>query len=264
MRNGYLIFLGFILLLSACKSDFERIRLSGDVDRIYQKANELYAKEDYLKAQTLYELIISSYRGKKEAEDLYFKYAYTHFHLKNYILAAHYFKTFTSTYPLSPLRQDAEYMVPFSFLKMSPGYRLDQTNTRKAIDGFQDFVNNYPKNDKVPECNRHIDVLRLKLEEKAFNDARLYFDLREYQAALHSFENLLKDFPETRDAENIRYLMAEAASSWAKNSFRLKQAERYNKALEYASVFRRKYPESTFISEINKIETLAQEALKTL
>jgi hypothetical protein len=38
---------------------------------------DYYEDEEYQKAQTLLELIISSYRGKKEAEEIYYKYSFT-------------------------------------------------------------------------------------------------------------------------------------------------------------------------------------------
>lgn len=252
------------VFLTGCKSEFERVRLSGNVDMIYQKGVDYYEKGEYQKAQTLFEIIINNFRGKKEAEDLYFKYANTHFFLKNYLLSAYYFNNFTTTYPLSNLKEEAEYMVAFSYYRLSPIFRLDQAYTRKSIDGFQDFVNNHPRSERVEECNRLMDILRAKLERKAYEEAKLYYDLREYQASLQSFENLLRDFPETRDAERIRFLMVEAAHAWAANSIREKRQERYEKALEFIQVFRNKYPGSSYKEDLRKIETLTQTALKNL
>lgn len=259
--------LGISLLLvvfASCKSDFERIRLSGDSDLIYKKAIALFDEGEYQKAQTLFELIINNFRGQKEAEDLYFKYAYTHYNLKNYILAAYYFKNFSTTYSLSTLKEEADFMAALSNYRMSPQFRLEQSYTQKAVDGLQDFVNTYPKSERVPECNQLIDGLRAKLEKKAFAEAKLYYDIRQYQAALHTFENLLKDFPESRDAERVRYLMVDAAYAWASNSVIDKQVERYEKTLEFAKLFRAKYPKSEFIEQLAKTESETRKALNTI
>lgn len=264
MKWTYPLALTLLLTLVGCKSEFERVRLSGDVEQIYQKGNAYFEKGDYPKSQALFELIINNFRGRKESEDLYFKYAQTHFYQKNYILAAYYFKTFGTTYPLSPMREEAEYMAALANFKLSPIFRLDQAYTIKAIEGFQDFVNSYPRSERVAECNRLIDGLRAKLEQKAFDEAKLYYDLREYQASLQSFENLLKDFPETKDAERVRYLMVEAAHSWAANSIRDKRKERYERTMDYIAVFRNKYPKSTYKSLIDKTESLTRNAIKTL
>lgn len=264
MKFRFFTFLLVLTALVSCKSEFERVRLSGDVDQIYQKGIEYYNKGEYQKAQALFELIINNFRGRKEAEDLYFKYANSHFYLKNYLLAAYYFNNFKTTYPLSALREEAEYMAAYSNFKLSPVYRLDQSYTLKAIEGFQDFVNTYPKSERLAECNRLIDGMRAKLEQKAFEEATLYYDLREYQAALQSFENLLKDFPETKDAERIRYLMVDAAYAWAENSIKEKRKERYEKVTEYIRLFRSKYPKSAFASNIKKTESLTKIAIKSL
>ncbi len=259
--------LGISLLLvvfASCKSDFERIRLSGDTNLIYNKGIALFEEGEYQKAQTLFELIINNFRGQKEAEDLYFKYAYTHYHLKNYVLAAYYFKNFSTTYSLSTMKEEADFMAAFSNYRMSPKFRLEQSFTQKAIDGLQDFVNAYPKSERVPECNQLIDGLRAKLEKKAFAEAKLYYDLRQYQAALHTFENLLKDFPETSDAELVRYLMVDAAFAWAENSVVSKKAERYEKTLEFAKLFRAKYPQSAYSEELTRTESETRKALNTI
>lgn len=259
-----LILLFFAASLWSCKSDFERVRVSGNIDLIYKKANELYDKGEYLKAQTLYELVVNNFRGKKEAEELHYRFANTHFQLKNYILAAYYFKNFSATYPLSTLKEEADYMAAFSNFSMSPIHRLDQSYTHKAIEGFQDFINTWPKSARVADCNRLIDAMRQKLERKAFDEAKLYYDLREYQAALKSFENMLKDFPETKDNERIRYMMVEASYSWATNSIRDKRTERYQKSLEYIEQFRRKYPKSKYSFNIDKTEEQTKSALAKL
>lgn len=265
MRKAlFFISISLSLVLSSCKSEFEKIRASGDTNRIYTRALEYYKNEEYQKAQTLFELVISSYRGKKEAEDIYFKYAYTYYHLEQYILASYYFKNFATTYGTSDYREEAEFMSAYSNYQLSPTYRLDQTETARAIDGFQLFVNTYPNSEKVGQCNRLIDEMRLKLELKAYESANLYFDLREYQAAIQSFENVLKDFPDTENAEEIRYMVVRSAYLLAKNSFVEKQKERFELTLEKSMAFLKRYPESSYYKDVADYETQSKKQLKEL
>ena len=102
----YLLFfvVGCLVLGSGCKSNFEKIRASGDVDLIYKTAFDLYEAEEWQRAQTLFELIIPQYRGKKELEKIYNAYAYTYYNTGKYILANYYFKNFSTTFPNSDLR----------------------------------------------------------------------------------------------------------------------------------------------------------------
>ncbi|MEL7222989.1 MAG: outer membrane protein assembly factor BamD, partial [Bacteroidota bacterium] len=180
----------FLLLFVSCKSEFEQIRTSGDPATILEKADAYFEEEEYLKAQTLYELIISSYRGRPEAELISYNYAYTYYNLEQYILAAYYFKNFATTYGASRYQEEAEFMHAYSNYELSPTYRLDQSYTLKAIESFQEFVNQHPNSDKVDQCNRLIDEMRAKLEVKDFESAKLYADLQQYQAAIRSFDNL--------------------------------------------------------------------------
>ena len=251
------------LLSLSCKSEFEKIRASGDTDLVYKKAFEYYEKEEYQRAQTLFELIIPVYRGKPELEKVYFDYSYTYYHLANYIMANYYFKNFSSTFPSSKQKEEADFMAAYSNFQMSPSYRLDQTYTLKAIDEFQNFVTIYPNSERIKECNRLIDEMRFKLEKKTFEEAKLYFDLGQYQSSIVSFENLLKDFPETGNAPQIRYLIAKASFSMAENSVFDKQEERYQKTLQYAKDFLDKYKDSPNFKEVQSIYNDSNRKLKT-
>lgn len=259
-----LLAVGMMLLVASCKSEFERVRISGDVNLIYQKANEYYEQEEYQKAQTLYELIISSFRGRPEAEEIYYKYAYTYYNQEQYLLAAYYFKNFSQTYTVSPKREEADFMTAYANYQLSPTFRLDQTYSNKAIEEFQLFVNTYPRSERVEECNRLIDQMRAKLEKKNFETGKLYFDLRFYQAATHVFENLLKDYPETQNGEEIRYMIVRSAYLLAENSVVDKQQERYTEAKEGADKFLERYPDSRYSKEVASIQSDSAKNLNQL
>ena len=77
----------------------------------------------------------------------------------------------------------------------SPHDSLDQSSTNDAIKELQFYANIYPKSDSVPICNKLIDELRFKLEKKEFEISKLYFKTQEYRAAVVSFKNTIKDYP---------------------------------------------------------------------
>ncbi len=254
--------LTFLLLFSSCKSEFEQVRTSGDGEVIYKKALEYYEEKDFQKSQTLLELAITSYRGKREAEDIHYKYAYTYYYLGRYILAAHYFRNFAQTYGASQFKEEADFMAAYSNYQLSPTFRLDQSYTAKAIDELQLFINTYPSSERVEECNRLIDEMRLKLEKKAFEEGRLYFDLRYYQSAVHSFENMLKDFPETTSAPQVRYLIVRSNFLLAENSIADKQPERYRETIDLASEYLERYDKNSFAKEVRNILEDSRKRLK--
>ena len=261
---GCLIVLVALVSGSACRSEFEKARLSTNPEYILNEANKYYDNEDYLKAQTLYELVLNQYRGTKQAEEIYFRYAYTYYNLRQFLLAAHYFQNFSATFAYSQYKEEADYMYAFSHYRMSPVYRLDQQSTVDAIAGFQEYVNTYPNSDRVDDCNALINELRAKLEQKAFASGQLYYDLRMYDASIRTFENMLTEFPETDRAELVHYRIVESAFHYAENSIFERREERYGEALDKYREFIRKYPDSEYRPKADKILTQIQTNLKTL
>ena len=171
------IFVFFILLIISCKSEFEAIRTSNQPEKIFKAANDYYEKKEYDRAIALYDIVIQFYRGKKEAEDLFYKYAYAHYYQGEYILASTYFKNFSTTFGNSTNKLEADYMSAYSNYKLSPNYKLDQSYTEKAITGFEQFINTYPGTEKAEIANKLIDEMRKKLEQKSFEQGNLYYKI---------------------------------------------------------------------------------------
>ena len=261
-RLFFIGILGFGLFFSSCKSEFEKLRATADADTLHAKAFEYYEKKDYVKAQMLFELIINNLRGKIQAEKVYFYYANCHYFQKKYILSSYYYKNFANTFPNSSYREEADFMSAYSNYQLSPKFRLDQTYTDKAIEEFQLFANTYPNSKRVEECNLLIDQMRQKLEKKAVAEAELYYNLKQYQAALHVFDNVLKDYPDTKEAEKLRFLAIRASYLLAQNSVYEKQADRYQETLKRSQAFMLRYPESRYIKEVKNISENSNNKIK--
>jgi outer membrane protein assembly factor BamD len=263
--SGWPLLLAFVFLASSCKSNFERTRTSGNAELILTSAFNYYEKKNYPRALTLFELVINTLRGDARAEKAFYEYAQCHYKTNQFLLAAFYFKNFSNTFTNSPLREDAAYMSAYSNYQLSPSYRLDQKATESAIEEFQVFVNLFPASEKVAECNKLIDQLRRKLEQKAFGEGQLYYDLRQYQSAVISFDNLLRDYPESPDVERVRYLIAKASFLLAENSVVEKKDDRYGQATARCNDFLDKYPTGKYSKEIKqtrKDAELAQKAVR--
>ena len=250
--------------LSACQSPFEQVRLSNDPERILTESIKYYDQGDYLKAQTLMEFVINQYRGSNKGEELFFKYAYTHYHLENYQLAATYFTNFANTFGYSPYTEEADFMAAYSFYKQSPSFRLDQEPSVKAIEAFQDFANKYPESERVDECNKLIDELRAKLEEKAYTQGLLYYDLGQYQAAITAFSNMLSEYPETKRQEEVRFLILKSAYEYAHRSVYDKRAERYADAQTRYKEYINRFPDGKKINDAREINKQVESNIKNL
>ncbi|MFN8407436.1 MAG: outer membrane protein assembly factor BamD [Sphingobacteriaceae bacterium] len=255
------VFLSLVVGISACKSKFDQLRASNDVTKKYQEALRLYNNKYYNKALLLFEDLVQRYRGRTEAEDLYYYYAYTNFKLKDYTTARYHFKVFAETYPNSPRAEECRFMSAKCYYLESPVYSLDQQNTVKAIDALQLFINLYPKSERVPAASKLIDDLRGKLELKSYMNAKLFLDLGDYKSAIIAFRNSTKDFPDTKYAEEMEFLSIKAQYLLAKNSFESKQEERFNEVIQLYADFSTKYPISKYLKEASQFKKSSEQGI---
>jgi outer membrane protein assembly factor BamD len=264
MKFYHYILSFFLIFLISCKSEFEALRTSNQPEKVYKAANKYYENKEYDRAIALYDIVIQYYRGRQEAEDLFFKYAYAHYYQGDFILASTYFKNYSGTFANSVNKQEAEYMAAYSNYRLSPNYKLDQSYTAKAIEGFEQFINLYPNTERAELANGLIDEMRRKLELKSFAQGELYYKIGEYQAAVTSFQNTLKDFPESKKVEEIRFLILKSSFILSSNSIYEKQVDRYNETLSHYKTFIKKHPSSKWIKDANNIEKETLAALKKL
>jgi outer membrane protein assembly factor BamD len=262
-KKGYKLTLFAVilaLLVSSC-SEYQKILSGSDYDLKYEKAMEYYDDEDYIRSQSLFEELISVYKGTEQAEEVYYRYAYTYYHQRDYLMAGYYFRNFVATFPTSKYADECAYMNAYCHYEDSPDPNLDQTNTVKAIDELQIYINRHPSSPRVEECNRLIDELNDKLVLKSFNSAKLYYDLKEYKASITALNNSLQSYPDTRFREELLYLILRSSYELAQNSIPSKVRERYEQTTEAYYKLIDEYPETEHLKEAERIFEAAQKAL---
>lgn len=89
-------------------------------------------------------------------------FSQSYYKTEQYYLAGYQFESFASGYPKSEKVQEAAYLGPKSYSMLSPTYSLDQTDTYKAIDKLQAFIDTYPNSEYLPEANETVRVLQEK------------------------------------------------------------------------------------------------------
>src|ERR1700749_291048 len=142
--------------------------------------------------------------------------------LKDYTSAAYHFKEFATSYPSDPRAEECRFLTAYCYYLDAPVFSLDQENTMRCIESLQIFTNLYPKSNRVAEASKLIQNLRDRLEEKAYANAKLYLTIGENQAAVIAFNNMLRDYPDTKYAEELEFLIVKAQYEYAHQSRELK------------------------------------------
>lgn len=230
-RYFYILF--FALALTSC-SEFQTALKKDDVKVKYEVAEKLYEKGKYTKAIRLFEQIAPSYRGKPQAEKMFYMYSQALYKTKQYYTAGYQFESFTAGYPRSEKVEEASFLGAKSYYMLSPSYSLDQVDTYKALDKLQNFVDNYPNSQYMAEANALVKELRDKLDKKAFEIAKQYNTISDYNgdhnAAIKALDNFIIDHPGTIYKEDALFYKFDSSYRLAINSIWTKMAERLEAA----------------------------------
>ncbi|RZJ64825.1 MAG: outer membrane protein assembly factor BamD [Flavobacterium sp.] len=223
--SRYLYFLLISIVLTSC-SPFQKALKSEDIKYKYEIAEKMYEKKKYAKAIRLFEQISPSYRGKPQAEKMFYMYAQSYYKTEQYYAAGYQFESFAAGYPRSEKAEEALFLGAKSFYMQTPRYSLDQTDNYKATDKLQNFINAYPNSQYMPEANLLVKELREKIEKKYFEIAKQYNTIMDYKAAIKALDNFVIDYPGTPYKEEALYYKFDSAYQLAINSVSSKMEER--------------------------------------
>ncbi|MEI6851991.1 MAG: outer membrane protein assembly factor BamD [Bacteroidota bacterium] len=240
------------ILFTSCSS-YKKVLKGTDIKLKYATAVTLYEKDDFHRAMQLFDELLIYYRGTDTSEKVNYYYAQCYFGDGDFLQAGFYFTKFSSTFPTSKYAEECRYMSAYCQYMYSPKYNLDQTISVDAIKELQLFINLYPKSDKVGKCNELIDELRGKLERKAFEIAKLYYKIENYQSSAIAFKNLLKDFPDSKYQEISYYYILLSNYNYAMQSIEYKKLERLNNAKDAYNALVSTFPNTTYDKESKSV-----------
>ncbi len=252
------------VMLSSC-GEYSKILKSKDQDFRYLSAKNYYNKGKFDKAFPLFEDVLAAWKGQEKSEEVYYYYCYTHYGMGNMNSASFHFKNFTETFFTSKKLEECAFMHAHAEYDMALPHQLDQTQTYKAINELQLFINMHPKSSFVDSSNTLMDNLRKQLITKDFNLAKLYFDRERYNSAIRSFENFLRDYPEIENRDEIEFFILRTNQKLAENSVEGKKLERWQKTEELAKLFALQYGgNNKYMNKVKSILLLSQKKIKLI
>jgi len=251
MKIPFLIVLA-TLIFSSC-GKYQEVLRSDDAAKKLAFADSLYQKGKYKKALKLMEEVVPVYRGKPEAERLLFMYANTFYNMEDYYLAGYQFERFEISYPTSDSIEFAAYRSAKSYYELSPRYTLDQTDTHKALEKLQAYINKYPNSEYRVEANTLVKELQGKLELKDISIAKQYLNVEDYKAAIEAFDNFITDHPGSEHRPYAFFGKMDAAYRLALRSVPSLVEGRLLEAKEYYESFAKYYKDNELNKEAEEI-----------
>jgi len=252
MKGRLYILILFSVLDTSC-GEYEKLLKSTDYELKKSKAIEFYNARQYARATELLSQVIPRYRASAEAEELNWINAQSYYGMKQYDMAGTYFKSLVEQYPFGKYAEEATFMGALCDYNLSPRAELDQESSKSAIEGFNVFINRFAYSPKVEEAKKYIAELRDRLVEKSYLNAKLYYNMKEYKAAITALTNSLKEFSDSKYREEMMYLKLNSLFLYAERSYAFRQKERYQATLDDYFSFMEEYPQSKYSKEVKKI-----------
>ncbi|WP_220760295.1 outer membrane protein assembly factor BamD [Flavobacterium sp. UMI-01] len=256
-----------LLLLSALFTscnEYQKALKNEDIAAKYDVGTRMYEAGKYSKAIRLFEQVATTYRGKPQAEKLFYMFSQSYYRTNQFYLAGYQFESFTSSYPKSEKVEEAAFLSAKSYSKLSPVYSLDQTDTFKAIEKLQNFIDSYPNSTYLAEANELVKNLSQKIEKKVFENAKGYNTISDYKSALVAFDNFINDYPGTPYKEDALFYRLDSAYKLGINSVEDKMQERLLVAKKAYSNLISFKPDTKYKNKADEMLARVEEDLQKL
>lgn len=251
--------------LASC-GEYQQLLKSRDPDLKYQKALQYFNDEQYVKAQTLLDDVTTYYRGTDRSQDVLAYLARCYMGQKDYLSASEYYQAYIRNYPKGRYIIEARFQVGHCYYLNVADARLDQTDTKKGIEFFTQFVEYYPDSPYAEQAYKEMGELYDNLAYKEYLNAKLYYNLgtylgNNYLSAEIVAKNALKDYPTNKYQEDLSWLILQAKYQQTLNSVDTKKLDRARDTEDEYYSFITEYPES---KHRNAAERIGKEMKKLL
>lgn len=258
--------LAYALSLYSC-GEYQQLLKSKDPELKYQKALVYFNNKQYVKAQTLLDEVTSYYKGTDRSQDVLAYLSRCYMGQKDYISAAEYYQAYIRNYPKGRYIIEARFQVGHCYYLDAPDPRLDQTDTKKAIEFYTQFVELHPESPYAEQAYKEMNELYDNLAYKEYLNAKLYYNLgtylgNNYLSAEIVAKNAIKNYPTNKYQEELNWLILQSKYQQMVNSIDSKKEDRARDAEDEYYSFVTEYPDSKHRAAAERINKEIKKILQ--
>ena len=259
----YLLLIPVLALMCSC-GEYNKVLKSRDVDYKFDYAKRAFDQRKFTQAATVLSDLIVPLRGGPKGEEALFLLGMSYFENKDYMNSVVNFKTYYSRYPKGRYAELARFYSGYGYYLDSPDPQLDQSMTVKAIEELQGFLDYFPDSDRVSIAQNAIFEMQDKLTLKELQNSQLYYNLgnfrgNNYQSAIITAQNALKNYPYSKYREDFELLILKSKFQEARQSIAERQADRYREVVDEYFSFINNYPDTKNRKEADNIYNIARK-----
>ncbi len=248
-----------VLFVAGCSSG-DRVA-SSTPEAAFEKGLALYERGKYARSVEYFQQVFDFGRTNPRSADAQYYLAKAYFEDEQYLLAANEFTRFVELYRGDERAEEGEYGRAMSYVRLSPPYQLDQTDTQTALTYLRLYLSKYPEGEHVAELAGYTGALRAKLARKQFETAELYERRELFEAAALSFEGVIEKYPDSEYADDALLGALRSYRAFADVSVPARQAERYQQAIATYDRLVQLFPASPVLTEAEAEHAAVRQAL---
>ncbi len=256
------ILISLIFATASCKSQFEALLNSNDVQEKYDGAFNYFNAGKYTRAADLFDQLLLATRGTSKDDTVQFYLGMSNYRFGDYTIAEANFDQFISVFPRSPFTEEAKYYRIECLYGSTYRYELDQLPSYKAMSAIDVFIYEYPQSKHLERMRDMLVDLQDRIDKKSFESAKLYYTIMDYKAAAYALKNVLKENADNNYREEVMYYIVCANYQYANQSIRQRQKERFLAMVDEYYNFISEFPESKYRGEMDDMFQKSQSYLK--
>jgi outer membrane protein assembly factor BamD len=104
-------------------------------------------------------------------------------------------------FPTDPIADEAQYQMGYIRVHSVKGGSYDNTDRVRAQESFEDFLNRAPQSGRTSQARENIQLVEAKNRQAALDVAKFYEKTGKTKAAVLSFKDVIRDYPNTQEAD---------------------------------------------------------------
>lgn len=187
----------------------EEVKPAVPAEQLFAEATQLEKSQQWKSAAKKFEEIEKYHPYSELAKKGRLQTAYCYFKAEDYESAATAAERFISLHPGSEDIAYAKFILGSSYYELIPDVSRDQTRTQKALNVFQDIIQQHPSSEYAAQAEQRIQMTRDQLAGKEMDVGRFYIKQKSYLGAVNRFRVVVEQYQNTRHIEEALYRLVE-------------------------------------------------------
>jgi len=207
------------------------------------ECRQLFEKKKWAKASAELSKMILNYPGHPAVDTAQLMLGTSYFNQELFALAAEEFKKISRNFPSSPLACQAAYYTTYSQFRLAPkNPAYDQQDAAAAVEALRGFLDEWATCGWADSARMLLAMALDRLAKKDFSIGRLYFKMRDYEAARIYLQGVIDEYGESNYGPEALYLFA----------FSLEKEKNFSEARAKYEAFLSVYPSHKYSNGVRE------------